>query len=234
PDGSGGFNPNLDPESIVSLELGARGYWLPARLAWDVALYRMAVEDMLLPFQVDDPESEVIYFRNAGRAQSVGAEATLRTQATENVDLRLSATWLDFTFDDYVVVTDNGPLQLSGNELPGVPPAHIALSANIDLPRATWAEIETEWTDGYWANDFNGPPPGSTAVARDFFNDGYATVAVRLGGAVNLARYRAQLFAGVDNLLDKRYNGSVTPNAFGNRFFEPAAGRTWHAGITLE
>ncbi|HIG16590.1 MAG TPA: TonB-dependent receptor [Candidatus Handelsmanbacteria bacterium] len=234
PDGSGGFNPNLDPESIVSLELGARGYWLPARLAWDVALYRMAVEDMLLPFQVDNPESEVIYFRNAGRAQSVGAEATLRTQATENVDLRLSATWLDFTFDDYVVVTDDGPLQLSGNELPGVPPAHIALSANIDLPRATWAEIETEWTDGYWANDFNGPPPGSTAVARDFFNDGYATVAVRLGGAVNLARYRAQLFAGVDNLLDKRYNGSVTPNAFGNRFFEPAAGRTWHAGITLE
>jgi iron complex outermembrane receptor protein len=232
--GSGGFNPNLDPESIVSLELGARGYWLPARVGWDVAFYRMTVEDMLLPFQVDDAESEAVYFRNAGRAQSVGAEAAFRTRVADRIDLKLSATWLDFTFDDYVLVTDNGPLQLSGNELPGVPPAHVAFSANVDLPRAAWAELETEWTDGYWANDFNGPPPGGSAAAAEYFNDGYATVALRLGGAVNLFTYRAQLFVGVDNVLDERYNGSVTPNAFGNRFFEPAAGRTWHAGITIE
>ena len=199
-----------------------------------MAFYRMTVEDMLLPFQVDDAESEAVYFRNAGRAQSVGAEAAFRTRVADRIDLKLSATWLDFTFDDYVLVTDNGPLQLSGNELPGVPPAHVAFSANVDLPRAAWAELETEWTDGYWANDFNGPPPGGSAAAAEYFNDGYATVALRLGGAVNLFTYRAQLFVGVDNVLDERYNGSVTPNAFGNRFFEPAAGRTWHAGITIE
>jgi iron complex outermembrane receptor protein len=233
PDGSGGFNPDLDPESILSLELGARGHYLPGRLAWDVALYRMRVDDMLLPFQVDDPESEAVYFRNAGRAESVGAEAALRAQATDALDLQLSAMWLSFTFDDYVVLTDDGPVQLSDNELPGVPPARVALSATFDLPGGAWGEVESEWTDGYWANDFNGPPPGSAAPSGDFFNDGYTTVAVRVGGTVDLGTYRVQIFAGVDNLLDERYNGSVTPNAFGNRFFEPAAGRTWHAGITL-
>jgi len=50
---------------------------------------------------------------------------------------------------------------------------------------------------------------------------------------VGFGTNQVQIFVGVDNLFDERYNGSVTPNAFGNRFFEPAAGRTWHAGITL-
>ncbi|HJP31945.1 MAG TPA: TonB-dependent receptor [Candidatus Latescibacteria bacterium] len=233
-DGSGGFNPDLDPESILSVELGARGHWLPARLAWDVAFYRMTVDDMLLPFQVDDPESEAVYFRNAGRTASVGAEAALRAQPSEKLDLQLSATWMDFTFSDYVVITDEGPVQLSGNQLPGVPPMRVALSAQFDLPRDTWGEVETEWTDGYWANDFNGPAPGVGAPPGDFFNDGYTTVALRAGGSVDLGLGSIHAFAGVDNLFDTRYNGSITPNAFGNRFFEPAAGRTWHAGITLE
>ena len=233
-DASGGFNPDLDPETIVSAELGARGHWLPARLAWDVAIYRMSVDDMLIPFQVNDPESGAVYFRNAGRAESFGAELALRAHATQRLDLQLSATWMDFTFDDYVVLTDDGPLQLSGNEVPGVPPARVALSASLDLPANLWGEVESEWTDGYWANDFNGPAPGSTALSADFLNDSYATVALRLGGSLQFAGYRARLFAGLDNVLDSSYNGSVTPNAFGNRFFEPAAGRTWHAGLTLE
>ena len=242
-DGVGGFNPDLDPESIWSFEVGARGHWLPAKLspfiAWNVALYHMTVEDMMLPFQVDDAgsgdaESEAVYYRNAGRAESSGAEMALHTRATERIDVRLSATWLDFTFDDYTVITDAGPVQLSGNQLPGVPSAHVALSAQVELPASCWGEIESEWTDGYWVNDFNGPPPGSSAPARDFFNPGATTVAARVGTRLRVGALGARLFVGVDNLFNERYNGSVTPNAFGNRFFEPAAGRTWHAGITLE
>ena len=41
-------------------------------------------------------------------------------------------------------------------------------------------------------------------------------------------------FAGIDNLLDAAYNGSITPNAFGDRFFEPAPGRTWYAGLEAD
>ena len=44
--------------------------------------------------------------------------------------------------------------------------------------------------------------------------------------------YRAvRAFVAVENLLGARYNGSVVPNAFGGRFFEPAPGRTWHLGV---
>ena len=40
-------------------------------------------------------------------------------------------------------------------------------------------------------------------------------------------------FARVDNLFDKNYAGSVIVNDSNSRFFEPADGRNWSAGIKL-
>lgn len=222
-DGAGGFNPDLEPVTILNAELGARGGWSEG--TWDLALYRMTVDDMLIPFQVEDPASEAVYFRNAGRARSLGVEAMTQAQIGERVDVQLSGTWLDFTFDDYVVVGDDGERDLADSEVPGVPPGRVALTVSVELPRRSWLELEGERVAGYWADDDNGP-------ARTSFNDGYGVLALRLGGALPVAA-GIRWFVGIDNLLDQRYNGSVTPNAFGGRFFEPAAGRTWHAGVRL-
>jgi iron complex outermembrane receptor protein len=38
---------------------------------------------------------------------------------------------------------------------------------------------------------------------------------------------------GINNLFDKKYNGSVVPNALGERYFEPAPGRNWYAGLRI-
>jgi iron complex outermembrane receptor protein len=40
-------------------------------------------------------------------------------------------------------------------------------------------------------------------------------------------------FAGIDNLLDARYNAAVTINAAGGRYYEPGPGRTFHAGVRV-
>jgi iron complex outermembrane receptor protein len=47
--------------------------------------------------------------------------------------------------------------------------------------------------------------------------------------AVGQSRPRA--FFRIDNLLDKRYVGSVIVNEANARFFEPAPGRHWLAGV---
>lgn len=230
PDGSGGFNPQLDAERIGSFEVGARGHWPRARLDCDAALYRMAVDDMLLPFQSADPASEAVYYRNAGRTASRGAEVALRARPLAALQASLSYTYMDFTFDDYAVETDGALVQLAGNRVPGLPPHRLALDLTWTWRRA-WAELQAQTVDGYWANDFNGPPPGSATPREGFFNDGYATLDLRFGVPLAVGGQAATLFAGVDNLLGERYNGSITPNAFGARFFEPAPGRTWHAGV---
>jgi len=43
-----------------------------------------------------------------------------------------------------------------------------------------------------------------------------------------------EFFLGINNLLNKEYNGSVIPNALGERFFEPAPGSNLYGGLRTE
>ena len=118
--------------------------------------------------------------------------------------------------------------------MPGVPPHHLFAGFTYTDPGSgAFMEMNAQWTAAYFANDFNGPAPGSGKPESDFVNDGYALVDLRAGITYNGDMFGAVLFAGVNNLFDTRYNGSIVPNAFGDRFFEPAAGRTWYVGFGL-
>ena len=47
-----------------------------------------------------------------------------------------------------------------------------------------------------------------------------------------VGRWTLREFVRVDNLADRRYAGSVIVNEGNARFFEPAPGRNWLAGVT--
>ena len=79
PTARGGFNPNVGPEHTVGTELGAEGV-LALRgtaLSYDVALFGLRVDDLLVPFQ---NESDETFYRNAGRTRHLGLETALRWQ----------------------------------------------------------------------------------------------------------------------------------------------------------
>ena len=84
------------------------------------------------------------------------------------------------------------------------------------------AQVETRHVGAYYANDFNGPPPNIDKTRGDYRNDAFTTLDVRLSWE-RAKPVEISLFAGVDNLLDTDYSGSVVPNAFGDRFFENTA-----------
>ena len=87
--------------------------------------------------------------------------------------------------------------------------------------------MEFERGGRYWANDDNGPLPPSETPQNAFLNDAYLRIDLRLG-----LEYRAfNTFLSVENLFATTYNGSIVPNAFGQRYFEPAPGRTLRLGI---
>jgi len=67
---------------------------------------------------------------------------------------------------------------------------------------------------------------GNRAISE---NEAYTVVDLKLGVLHEVGR----VFLGIDNIFDVQYNGSIVPNAFGNRFFEPAPGRTVYVGISL-
>ena len=227
PSGEGGFNPDLGPERVLGLETGLRRHVRRARVDLEVALYQLQIADALIPFQVESEDSEEIYFRNAGQARNRGLELSLSAVPHPGLRTTFAYTFGDYVFEDYEVETAGELAQLAGNEVPGVPRHRLFAALSYDSPQGLFSEVELERVGRYWANDFNGPPPGSDAAPDEFFNREYLRVDLRLG-----IDYRAtRAFVAVDNLFDAQYNGSVVPNAFGGRFFEPASGRTWRLGI---
>lgn len=124
----------------------------------------------------------------------------------------------------------NAREQLAGNEVPGVPPQHVFASLLYEHASGIYGEIELQWNDEYFTNDFNGPPANTNVARSNFINAAYHAVDLRLGFSRSFKKIGVDFFLGVNNLFDESYNGSIVPNAQANRFFEPAPMRNWYVG----
>ncbi|MGH7494776.1 MAG: TonB-dependent receptor family protein [bacterium] len=237
PSQEGGFNPALQPERMQGLELGLKGSWPGDFFNYDLALFLLEVENMLIPYQIQDPQSEEVFFRNAGKARNSGMEMKLECSPIHGMRATLAYTFMHSTFKDFLVETSSGStvalVQLAGNEVPGAPPHHLFAGLAYGHKTGAYAEANLQWLERYFANDFNGPPPGSSKPVSDFVNDAYLLVDVRLGWQQVFKRMGMEMFCGINNLFDERYNGAISPNSFGDRFFEPAPGRSWYLGVKL-
>ena len=215
PSGDGGFNDRLRPEVLRSFEAGVRGRVAQVGLSYRVSAYGGTVDDALIPFQ---GETEEVFFRNAGRVSRDGVELELGW--TPDPWLRLSAAW---TFQDFVLeefVTEEG--DYSGRREPGVPRHRATVGVDAELPLDLRAALDFQWVDAFPVDD-----------ANDFFNWSYRVVDVRLGWRTSIGSVRLHPFLSVENFFAERYNGSVVPNAFADRYYEPAPGREVYAGIRV-
>lgn len=229
----GGFNPGLQPETMRSFEIGLKGSWPQLRLEGDLAFYRFEVEDLLIPYQLENSISEEVFYRNAGQARNRGAEMRWQWEPAPGWRMALAYTWMNFKFKDFQLDQEGGAAQLAGKKIPGVPAHRIFAGAIYEHSSGIFAEINWQFTGEYFANDFNGPPPGSSKPPRDFINEAHHLADVRLGGQRDFPAFRGEIFAGVNNLFNARYNGAIVPNAAADRFFEPAPRRSWYAGMQL-
>lgn len=229
PTGAGGFNPELEPERLRSVELGVKGAVPEARLAYAIGGYAAVVRDAILPFQLTSDE---VFFRNAGRTRTRGLEASATWEPVEHLAATASLTIVDAEFEDFTVDADGARVQLAGNRIPGVAPRRLFLGLAYDHPSGVFAEVDVRWTDETFANDFNGPPPGS-GKPRSHFVEPAHTVADLSVGFRRAGRLGIAPFLRVNNVFDERYSGSLVPNAFGDRFFEPAPGRHVYFGIAV-
>ncbi len=217
PDGQGGFNPDVEPERTYGIEAGAQGVFLAPQISYDVALFAMQVRNLLEPYQL--VEDGPTLFRNAGRTRHLGAEAALQWQLPQHLSLRASYTFLRATFEE----AEADGLRLDGNRVPGAP-EHVVGAVLSWRPGPLWLTLDARGVGAFYVNSAN--------TAR---NDGYVTVDARLShpGLRLAPRLVLQPFAEGSNLFDERYNDTVV-NFFGGRYYEPAAGRTWSAGLALQ
>jgi iron complex outermembrane receptor protein len=177
---------------------------------YDVALYALQVSDALASEEGADGRD---YFLNRGSARHRGAEAYAEWRPAPSVHLAGSYAWTHLRFADG---------EIEGNALPGVPEHRFAGSARVEQ-WGGFASVEVVAASGVYADD-----------ANTVQTDAHATFDASAGAlGVLVGRAEVRPFVRLQNVLDRRYVGSVAINAFGGRYFEPAAGRTFWAGVEV-
>ncbi|HYF03831.1 MAG TPA: hypothetical protein VEC36_10675 [Patescibacteria group bacterium] len=131
---------------------------------------------------------------------------------------------MNYIFRDYVIQQGGNFVQLGGNKVPGVPQHLFFSGLSYDHASGLMAEITSQFSGEYFTNDVNSP---------NFNNEHYVTVDARLGFLQTFDYFSFNIFGGINNIFDKKYNSSIIPNAAGNRFFEPAPGRNWYVSVEI-
>lgn len=85
-----------------------------------------------------------------------------------------------------------------------------------------YAGADAQYMDKVYVDDVNSDTAPSYTVAS-----------IYTGYAWKYADWGVNGFARIDYLFDKNYTGSVIVNDSNSRFFEPADGRNWSAGIKV-
>ncbi|MDO8549242.1 MAG: TonB-dependent receptor, partial [Ignavibacteria bacterium] len=193
--------------------------------------YYLNFRNLIIPYQVTG--SEEVFFRNAGKAENKGIELLIETFLSDKLRTTLSYSLMNFVFKDYLHEFNGSLFQLEGNKIPGIPQQSFYFQAEYLNQTGIQCKVKLHWGDEYFTNDFNGTPPGSQSPKNNFINESYLKIDLRLGYKFIFNFLDAELFLGINNLFNKEYNGSVVANAIGERYFEPAPGRNWYAGLQI-
>ena len=218
PDGSGGFNPDIEPQQALNREVGVRGSFGQG-LSYDMALFSIRVDDEILPYEIDNRT----FYENAGRTERNGIELGLGWDISYAWRITSALTLADYRLRDF---TDEQGNDADGNRLPG-------------LPREQWV-TEVEWRGGgqrftalewQYVGDLYAENSNQTNVSD------YWLLGIRAGDSVRIGRQSLNFYGGVRNLLDEDYFSNIRINANADRpveergYFEPAPGRTFYAGL---
>jgi iron complex outermembrane receptor protein len=225
----GTISRDLQAERGTSYEVGSRGTLLGGRLLFDVALFDLEQRNTI----VSRSDAQGIQlFANSGTTHQRGAEvaasgylwqpAAPADAASPAAGLRAWASYAynRFRFGSYESATGQ---QYGGNQLTGTAPH--TLSAGLDFTQAL----------GFYLNPTVSHQ--STLPLNDANTDyaaGYWVFGSRAGWRRTvLGRLQLDLYAGLDNATDRRYSLGNDLNAFGGRYFQPAAARNYYGGALV-
>jgi iron complex outermembrane recepter protein len=161
-------------------------------------------------------------FRNADKTLRKGVEFAWNKKLWKDLAVNASYAYLDATFDSKVPAAGKVAEIPEGNAIPGIAKNQAFIGVAWQPEQGFYAGLDTQFMDKVYVNDTNTDAAASYTVAS-----------IYTGYAWKRADWGINGFARVDNLFDKNYAGSVIVNEGSSRFFEPADGRNWSAGIKL-
>ena len=214
PAGSGGFNPELDPQRSTNYEIGLKGM-LQSRFKYEIALFHIRVKDELIPFELEDFPGRTFY-RNAGQSIRNGVELSGQYNFARGWNAFLQYSYSNFEYDEFLVDDE----RLDGNQLPGIPKHMGFFGLSYSAVSGFFSTLQLRYVGELFTNDSN-----------TVTDDAYALLNLRIGYEQAWNNFLLAPFFGINNALDAEYNSNIRINAFGSRFFEPAPGINVYGGV---
>ena len=225
--GATGLNFDLKPSRSNNVEAGVK-WRTPAgestRLETTAAVFQTKTRDEIVTQTNLGGRST---FQNAGATRRQGIEIASSLTLPQNWLAQVSYTWLDARYRDAFLTCVAAPCATpnvavpAGNRIPGIARQSLALEAGWRPAQGWRGGVEARYLSSVAVNDANTDAAGS-----------YFITAAHVGYVLVAGKWRLSATARVDNLLDKKYAGSVIVNEGNSRFFEPAAGRTYLLSAT--
>ncbi|WP_175651496.1 TonB-dependent receptor family protein [Pseudomonas sp. Marseille-P9899] len=212
------FNFGLKPATSTQYEIGLKAR-LTERSRLNVAVFEIHTDDELV---VAGSNSGRTSYTNAGKTLRRGLEVGLQQQLAADWELNLAYTHLDATYRDDVI---GGTSQIEkGNRLPGVPKDSLFGELVWKPVAGLSTALEGQYRSQVYVEDSNDQ---KAAPAYTVFN-------WRARMEQQLDRFTVYEMVRLDNLLDRRYVGSVIVGDGNGRYYEAAPGRSWYAGAGVE
>jgi iron complex outermembrane receptor protein len=209
----GGFNFALRAAESMHIEAGLKAIVGP-NTRINTALFQVRTSDELV---VDSSAGGRTSYKNASKTLRQGTELSLDTSFGAGVSGRLALTVLRAVYDQAF-----GNVR-AGSRLPGVPNANLfAELAWKDRSDHFGAALESVASSSVYAEDANAEIPAP----------GYAVVNLRFTAKQEAGAWRFKQFARVNNLMDRKYLGSLIVGDANKRYYEAAPGRNWMLGAS--
>jgi len=210
-----GFNYGLGAATSTQLEAGAKAR-IAERVRINAALFQVRTHDELV---VDSSSGGRTSYRNASATLRQGGELSLDADLPAGLSARVAATLLRAVYDEAFTGV------AAGNRLPGVPRTSLfAELAWKDADGRLQAGLETIASGNVYPDDANAAIPAP----------GYAIVNARVQANQRLGAWRVREYARVNNMFDRTYVGSVIVGDSNKRYYEPAPGRNWTLGASVQ
>ncbi|OTG62293.1 TonB-dependent siderophore receptor [Acinetobacter sp. ANC 3903] len=208
-----GMNFNLKPASSDNYELGLKSQNPLGHFT--AAIFQSKTKDDIVSAGTIDGRAT---YKNADQTLRQGLELSWNKNLWQHLKAEASYSFIDATFD--AAIPDSTVQK--GTKIPGIAKNQAFAALGWQPETGFNAGVDVRYMDKVYVDDANSDAAPS-----------YSVVSANAGYVWKQADWKVRTFARVDNLFDQNYLGSVIVNDGNGRFFEPADGLNWSAGLSI-
>ncbi|CAM4065615.1 TonB-dependent receptor [Acinetobacter pragensis] len=208
-----GMNFNLKPASSDNYEVGIKAQ--NALGNFTAAVFQSKTQDDIVSAGTVDGRAT---YRNADKTLREGVELSWNKALWRDLTAQASYSYIDATFDAAIPDSD----VVKGIYIPGIAKNQAFAALGWQPETGFNAGVDVRYMDKIYVDDGNSDAAPS-----------YTVVSANAGYVWKQADWKVRTYVRADNLFDENYIGSVIVNDGNGRFFEPADGVNWSAGLSV-